>query len=227
MRLAASNVVSTSLFAALIIGSSYLFTGIFNWPRGWLVVALFFFVSFFGGLYFLARDPGLVEERAKMPRPKTLRDTAASLVILASVIGFCLAAVWDARTRALLPMQSGVSLAAGLIVFGLAIAIMVWTFRVNSFGTTVVEVQEARNQRVIDSGPYRFVRHPMYHGAVWFFVGMALMLGSLALALAAIVVFPLAFAPRILVEESVLRRDLTGYADYQRRVRIRIFPGVF
>jgi protein-S-isoprenylcysteine O-methyltransferase Ste14 len=98
---------------------------------------------------------------------------------------------------------------------------------VNSFATTVVEVQKTRNQRVIDTGPYRFVRHPMYFGAIWYFVGVALMLESLAAAMAAIVIFPLAFLPRMLVEESMLRCDLAGYADYQSRVRARILPGVF
>jgi protein-S-isoprenylcysteine O-methyltransferase Ste14 len=227
LRLLSSLLVSTLLFTALIMGPAYAFTGAIDWTRGWIVVAVCCFSSALGGAYFLITDPDLVGERAKPPQPKTIADALATLFILLVVIGFCTAAVYDSRWLRLLPVSSAVSLATGLLVFTIGVAIVVWTFRVNSFATTIVEVQEARKQRVIDTGPYRFVRHPMYFGAVWYFAGVALMLESLPMALAAIIIFPVAFLGRMLVEESVLRRDLAGYADYQSRVRTRILPGIF
>lgn len=227
LRLFLSTLVSALLFTALILGPAYALTGNLDWLRGWLVVGICILASAVGGVYFLVTDPGLVRERAKTPQPKTPADTLATLFILLVVIGFCTAAVYESRRLQLLQLSPDVSLAAGVVVFAIGIAVVVWTFRVNSFATTVVEVQEARDQRVIDTGPYRFVRHPMYFGGIWYFAGVALMLESPAAALAAIVTFPLAFLPRMLIEESVLRRDLAGYADYQSRVRTRILPGVF
>jgi protein-S-isoprenylcysteine O-methyltransferase Ste14 len=226
-RLLLGIAVSTLVFAALVLVPAYAFTGNLNWLRGWLVVAAFLLVDAIGGLYFLLTSPDLVRERAKAPQTKTPADTAATLFIAVVVAIFCTAAVYDSLALHLLAPLSDVSLIVGLAIFAGGIAIIVWTFRVNTFATTVVEVQEVRNQRVIQSGPYGFVRHPMYFGAIWFFAGVALMLGSPAAALAAIVIFPIAFLPRMLVEEGVLRRDLTGYAEYQSRVRTRILPGIF
>lgn len=227
LRLLAGNVVSAVAFAALIQGPAFALTGRLDWVRGWVVVAAFFIASMVGGLYFLAVDPGLVRERAKPPRTQTGADALATLFIALCAIGFCAAAAFDSLRLQSLQAPLGVTMSAGVVVFGVGIGIVVWTFRVNSFATTIVEVQAARNQRVIETGPYRFVRHPMYFGAVWFFAGIALMLDSVAMGLAAVLVFPIAFLPRMLVEEAVLRRELAGYEAYVARVRSRILPGLF
>ena len=227
LRLVISTLVSGLLFTALIMGPGYAFTGTLDWVRGWVAVGACVTTSAIGGVYFLLTDPGLVRERAKAPRTQTLADAFATLFIVVVVVAFCAAAVYDSRRLQLSTLPPDASLAAGVIIFATGIGIIVWTFRVNSFATTIVEVQESRNQRVIDTGPYRFVRHPMYSGAIWYFAGIALMLESPASALGAIVIFPLAFLTRMLVEEAVLRRDLEGYADYMSRVRTRILPGIF
>jgi protein-S-isoprenylcysteine O-methyltransferase Ste14 len=120
-----------------------------------------------------------------------------------------------------------ISLAAGLGIFLGGVAIIVWTFRVNSFAVTVVKDQEERAQQVIETGPYALVRHPMYMGALAFFAGLGLMLGSTVAALLALPMFVAAFTPRMVVEEAVLGRDLIGYAEYQSKVRARIVPGLF
>ena len=91
---------------------------------------------------------------------------------------------------------------------------------------TVVKVQRERHQRVIDTGPYALVRHPMYMGGIFFFAGLGLILGSATAALMAPPLFVISFLPRMVIEESTLRRDLAGYADYQSRVRARILPGM-
>ncbi len=226
LRLIAGTLVSTLLFAAIIMGPAYAFTHSLDWPQGWIVVISFFIVSAVGGLYFQMTDPDLVRERAQVPQTKTAADTRATLCILLCVIGFCAAAVYDSLKVQLLPLSPTLSLVTGAVVFMIGVTIVGWTFRVNSFATTIVEVQQAREQRVIDTGPYSLVRHPMYLGAVWFFAGVAMMLGSPALSLAATILFPLAFWPRMRVEEAVLRRDLPGYEAYQARVRKRILPWI-
>jgi protein-S-isoprenylcysteine O-methyltransferase Ste14 len=135
-------------------------------------------------------------------------------------------AAWDRHVLHLLDLPAEASLGAGVFVFALGLGAILWTFRVNSFAATVVKIQDERQQRLIDSGPYALVRHPMYMGAILFFAGLGLILESPAAALLALPLFALGFLPRMLIEEAVLRRELPGYADYQSRVRSRIVPKV-
>ncbi|HEX4329175.1 MAG TPA: isoprenylcysteine carboxylmethyltransferase family protein, partial [Burkholderiales bacterium] len=99
-------------------------------------------------------------------------------------------------------------------------------FRENSFAAPVVRIQAEREQRVITSGPYRFVRHPMYSGAMLFFFGLPLLLGSWwGLAGAAFLV--VLFGVRTVIEEAALVQGLPGYEDYRSRVRYRLIPRVW
>jgi protein-S-isoprenylcysteine O-methyltransferase Ste14 len=99
-------------------------------------------------------------------------------------------------------------------------------FRENSFAAPVVKIQRERGQRVITTGPYAIVRHPMYAGGILYFVGLPLLLGSwIGLALAPILIVALTL--RIGLEERTLTQALPDYADYTRRVRYRLIPGVW
>jgi protein-S-isoprenylcysteine O-methyltransferase Ste14 len=104
---------------------------------------------------------------------------------------------------------------------------IVWlTFRENSFAAPVVRIQDERQQRVISTGPYAIVRHPMYTGGSIYLIGMPLLLGSWF----GLLVLPLilgALTMRIFIEEAVLRKGLIGYDDYAGRVRFRLIPGVW
>lgn len=202
------------------------FHGRWNWERGWIAVGILFLASALGGAWFLKSDPGLARERASVPRPQTLADGLATLLIVVSIVGWFVAIAADAhRLHVLGPLPPWVSLGVGLGVFLIGLAIIVWTFRVNSFAAQVVKIQY--EQRVIDTGPYAFVRHPMYCGGIVFFAGIALVLESSAAAIAALPLFVIAFLPRMVIEEATLRRELAGYAEYQSRVQSRIVPGLF
>ena len=108
----------------------------------------------------------------------------------------------------------------------LSTAFIMWVFRENSFAAPVVKVQAARHHHVISSGPYAFVRHPMYSGIMLFFVGVPLLLGSWwGVAIAP--VFAVLFAIRARIEERALVEGLPDYADYAARVRYRLLPGVW
>jgi protein-S-isoprenylcysteine O-methyltransferase Ste14 len=99
-----------------------------------------------------------------------------------------------------------------------------WTFRENTFAAPVVKIQEG--QKVIDTGPYAFVRHPMYASTLFLFIGVPLLLGSwLGLAFAAMIVLGLAW--RAVREENTLRAELPGYDAYAARVRYRLVPFVW
>ena len=108
----------------------------------------------------------------------------------------------------------------------LSTAFIMWVFRADSFAAPVVKVQDARHHHVISSGPYAFVRHPMYSGTILFFVGVPLLLGSWwGVAIAP--VFFLLFAIRTGIEERALVEGLPDYADYAARVRYRLVPGLW
>jgi protein-S-isoprenylcysteine O-methyltransferase Ste14 len=101
-----------------------------------------------------------------------------------------------------------------------------WVMHSNSFAAPVVKVQAERGHRVIDTGPYAHVRHPMYSGTVLFFFGTPLLLGSWwGVILAPL--FVVLFAIRAGIEERTLLAGLPGYADYTARVRYRLVPGIW
>ncbi len=103
--------------------------------------------------------------------------------------------------------------ALGFSMLLLSSGFILWVMRENSFAAPVIKLQTERGHRVVSSGPYAFVRHPMYSGSVLFFVGLPLLLGSWW-GLAMSPLFAVLFAVRIVIEERALRAGLAGYAEY-------------
>ena len=114
----------------------------------------------------------------------------------------------------------------GVVLIIATFAGVIWVLSENRFASVQVKLQPERGQRVIDTGPYRFVRHPMYASALGLYVGAPLMLGSWwALAFAPPIMA--IYAARAVAEEDLLRGSLPGYDDYARRVRWRLIPAVW
>ena len=111
---------------------------------------------------------------------------------------------------------------------GIAVALYIFhvVMRTNSYATAVVRIQDERGHQVISTGPYAFVRHPMYSGAILYFLGIALLLGSWYAVGIAVVLIAL-FGLRAVWEENTLIAELPGYAAYAERVRYRLIPGVW
>jgi protein-S-isoprenylcysteine O-methyltransferase Ste14 len=170
-------------------------------------------------------SPGLLRERMGAPvqRDQKSWDRIWSPLF---VLGFCVWIAIMSRDAA----RTGFTAVPiwGQVLGGLGVVACMlgswWTLRVNAFAAPVVKVQEG--QKVIDTGPYSVVRHPMYASALPLFVGLPLLLGS-RLGLALSVVFVVAIAWRAVQEEGVLRRELPGYDEYARRVRYRMIPGIW
>ena len=116
--------------------------------------------------------------------------------------------------------------ALGLAMLLVSTVFIMWVMRENSFAAPLVKVQSERGHRVISSGPYAWVRHPMYTGAIVFFIGIPLLLGSLW-GLIASPLLALLFAIRITIEERMLTAGLEGYIDYTSQVRYRLLPGIW
>ena len=114
----------------------------------------------------------------------------------------------------------------GYVLFLVGMGIVTWAEAVNKFFEPTVRIQADRGQRVIDSGPYAVVRHPLYFGALFYVAATSLVLGSWW-GLATVPLVALGLAIRIGVEEEALRKGQQGYSDYARRVRWRLIPFIW
>ena len=221
-RMLLQNLLWTVGLGALLL----LPAGTLHWPAAWLYLATTAVLGLAGGLWFAKVDPALLEERM---RPMMQKDQPAADKKFMLVFGFA-ALIWfiviglDRRWHwSDMPI---ILQALGYVLLLAAMALITWVARENSFAAPVVKVQAERGHRVIDTGPYAWVRHPMYSGAVLYFAAIALQLGSWWGLLLSPVFFVL-FAVRARLEERALASGLPGYADYLARVRYRLLPGVW
>jgi protein-S-isoprenylcysteine O-methyltransferase Ste14 len=202
-------------FLALIFGAA----GTFDYWQGWLFLATFI-ASTAGFTVFLATyDRPLLERRMKagpQHEQEWSQKIIVSLVFLAFFASIVLPAL-DYRFR-WSPVPPWVSILGNAMIV-LSFLFIFRVTRVNSFAASNIRVE--KDQRVIDTGPYAHVRHPMYAGAIWLFAGIPLALGSWWSVGLVVPVLPV-LAWRILDEEKILQRDLPGYAEYMRKVRFRL-----
>jgi protein-S-isoprenylcysteine O-methyltransferase Ste14 len=198
-----------------------------NWPAGWVFLGLFAACSLGVGLYLLRHDPALLRERMTLPAHgnQSRRD---KLLLVAVGLLWCL---WlfgmgrDALHHRFAAMPFAVQ-ALGALLFMGGFGMAAWTFAANSFASPAVRMQPERGHRVIDTGPYAFVRHPMYAGALLLFLGMPLLLGS-PIGLLGLPIGAVVLVLRTRWEEQALGAGLPGYAAYAVRVRHRFVPGLW
>ncbi|MHC4046052.1 methyltransferase family protein [Bradyrhizobium sp. 23AC] len=221
-RLLLQNTITTAAMGALLFASA----GTLRWPSAWVFLATCTLLGPLCGWWLYRIDPALLAERL---RPVLQKDQpAADKIFMSAFVVVMLAwLVLMGIDRRLQSSDMPVALQAfGLALFLASTLFTMWVFRENSFAAPVVKLQAERAQRVISTGPYAHVRHPMYSGMVLFFAGVPLLLGSWW-GLAMVPLLVLLFAIRIGIEERTLREGLPGYADYAARVRYRLMPGVW
>ena len=202
-------------------------SGNWRWVEGWIfdICWVSLLAAIFLWLYY--KDPALLAERMRLPGSggESRADMAIVIGVKLGWIAWIVLPPLDVRFgwTPRLPLWSeicgGVLLLAGS-------CFMFRAFTDNTYLSQLVRIQSERGQRVVDTGVYGLVRHPMYLGASLLFVGGALLLGSvlgLVVALAEVLLFVL----RIFVEEKLLARDLEGYVAYREKVRYRLVPHVW
>jgi protein-S-isoprenylcysteine O-methyltransferase Ste14 len=227
-RIVVCGLVLQSVFgfaaAAVLL---FLPAGTLAWAQGWAFLLLFAACGLVTDIWLLRRDPALLLARMASPlapgqRP---RDRMVMALILAAFVGWFVFMALDARRFGWTQTPRWAqALGAALIVA----AFWGWfrVLRANSFAATTIQLQRDRGQTVVSTGPYAVVRHPMYAYAILMLLGAPLMLGSLW-GLAALVVFVPLLAARAIGEEALLLKGLPGYADYARKVRFRLAPGIW
>ena len=215
-----------ALFAvfALVL---FLSAGTVFWLAGWVFLLLFFAADAALAVWLLRHDPGLLQERMSgfgKPGEPTWDKVFFVVLQIFFVAWFVLMPLDAVRFRwsqvpAWLQVVGAMLLVVSFYLFFL-------TFRENPYLSPAVRVQTERGQTVITTGPYHYVRHPMYAAVIPFTVGTALLLGSwYGLLMGLIFVVGIAF--RAVQEEGVLRAELPGYAEYMAQVKYRFIPHVW
>ena len=224
----------TSLYARGFIGLAFLFAvmasllfvsaGTLHYWQAWLFLAVYFGASILISLYLIRRDPALLERRMR-GGPLAEKEPAQRIIMSITSIGFIALIVVPALDHRFgwshLPDYAVI---AGNLLLLLGWLGIYFVFRENSFASSTIE--SAADQRVISSGPYARVRHPMYAAALVMLLGISPALGSWWGMLIVVALLP-ALIWRMIDEERFLAQNLPGYAEYRDRVRYRLVPPVW
>lgn len=201
--------------------------GTIAWPGAWIFVVLFIGGMFATMGWLKRHDPALFEQRTRSFRQPGQPRWDKVLGMALVVIWFGWLVLIGLETRwAGGPHTAVAVLAAGALAMIGAHLLIVWAFKANTFATTVVRLQAERGQTVIDTGPYTWVRHPIYSASLAVHVGTALLLGA-RWGLLVLPVLGVLLAVRAVLEERTLRTGLAGYDAYAARVRWRLVPGLW
>jgi protein-S-isoprenylcysteine O-methyltransferase Ste14 len=220
-------IVRTMAWIAAMAVILFAAAGTVRWPAGWVFLAELGGFGLAIGLWLARHDPALLAERMStfiQPAQKTW-DKIFMAVVFVLWTGWLVLMPFDAvRFRwSHVPVWAQ---ATGAILIALCMYLAYLTFRENSYAAPVIKIQRERGHHVVSTGPYAHVRHPMYAGAVLFFIGTPLLLGSWW-GLAAAPLIAAVMAVRAVLEERVLADELPGYREYATRVRYRLIPGVW
>ena len=199
-----------------------------NWADALLLLSIHFLITILACAYLLIVKPASIEARMNYDseaQPK--EDRLASVLMLSAiVVGFSLAPI-DIFHLNLSPTFEGNIKNIGLGFYFIGMLLFMASMNANEFAETTVNIQEERGQKVIDTGIYSKVRHPMYTGFIFFITGVNVWLGTyLSLALS-LIFLAIALRSRISIEEKTLLNDLEGYEDYCKKVRARLIPYLF
>lgn len=195
--------------------------GTWAYWQGWMWMVTLLVPMFFIIPYFLIKDPALLERRMRMREKEAAQQKIMALSYLYFLVAFILPGLdvrfgWS-NVPPTVSIIADIFVLAGYMTF-------VWVLTVNSYLSRTVQVDAG--QKVVSTGPYGIVRHPMYAGVTVMYLASPLALGSYWGILPAALVIPL-LAARLLNEEQVLLRDLPGYAEYRQKVKYRLLPGIW
>jgi protein-S-isoprenylcysteine O-methyltransferase Ste14 len=199
----------------------FLPAGTFRYPNGWLFIGLLFIPMLFLGAVLLFKAPALLEKRLNVKETEKTQKGVVAVSGLLFVMGFLVAGLdfrfgWS-------HVPSWVVIVASVILL-VSYALYAEVMRENAYLSRTVEVREG--QRVVDTGLYGIVRHPMYAVTVWLFLSIPVVLGSWW-SLLCFLPYVAVIVIRIRNEEKVLVNGLAGYTDYQKRVKYRLLPFVW
>lgn len=216
------KIVLILLIAPLVIGLA-LFgpTGTLDYWQAWVYMAILLVPMLFVVLYFWKKDPAFLERRLKTKEKETKQDILIKIGTVFFTIAFLIPGFDHRFGWSNVPVE--IVLAADALVF-LGYMLIFLVFKENAYAGRTVQVE--KGQKVISTGPYSVVRHPMYLGSLVLYLATPVALGSYVAVPLFLLFIPI-FIFRILNEEEVLRRDLPGYTEYCNKTKYRLVPYVW
>ncbi len=211
------------LLCGLVIMGALFFlsAGTLAYWNGWLMLGILFIPMLLMGLVLLAKDRSLLEKRLQLKEKQSTQKSVVAFSGLMFLAGFVLAGL-DFRFG-WVPLPKTVSVIAA-VIFLAGYGMYAEVLRENTYLSRTVEVQE--EQKVIDTGLYGVIRHPMYTATLLMFLAMPLVLGSV-IALAVFLAYPVIIIARLRNEEQVLEEGLKGYTEYKQKVKYRLLPFIW
>lgn len=219
--LALSALVKYLAGVALVFALLFWPAGTFGYFNGWLFMGLLFVPMLILGIVLLIKAPALLEKRLRSKEKEGAQKCIVAAAALLFIAGFAVAGLDHRYGWSSIPLPIVIAASVVLLAsYGLYGEVM----RENAYLSRTVEVQ--KNQRVIDTGLYGIVRHPMYSVTVWLFLSIPVVLGSWWALLCFAPYVPVIIV-RIINEEKVLTEGLCGYSEYKKKVRFRLIPYVW
>lgn len=221
MKLFVSAVLKFLLGVILVGLLIFLPAGTLLYFNGWLLMGILFVPMFFAGIVMLIKNPQLLESRLDGKEKLKEQSDVVKLSGLMFILGFIVAGLSVRFNWFILPKTVSI---IGAVAFVLAYVIYAEVLRENTYLSRTIKVKE--NQKVIDTGLYSVVRHPMYSATLLLFLSMPIVLGSVYSFLI-FLLYPFIIIKRIKSEEEFLLKELSGYDEYTKKVKWRLIPFIF
>lgn len=199
----------------------FLPAGSIEYWNGWLFIGVLFIPMFIAGIVMMVKSPSLLKSRLNAKEKENEQRKVVAISGLMFLIGFIIAGLNFRYSWIILPIPI---IIIGTIIFLLSYITYAEVLRENVFLSRTIEVTE--NQKVIDTGLYGIVRHPMYTATIFLFLSMPLILGSI-ITFIIFLIYPFVIAKRIKNEEEVLEKELKGYKDYKKKVKYKMIPFIW
>ena len=214
--------ISKFLLGVILVGLLiFLPAGTISYVNGWIFMGILFVPMFFAGLVMMAKNPNLLRSRLNAKEKQKDQSLVVKLSRLMFLLGFIIAGLNYRFGWYVLSLRSSIIAA---IIFLLAYLLYAEVLRENAYLSRTIEVQE--NQKVIDTGLYGVVRHPMYSATILLFLSMPMVLGSIY-SFIIFLAYPIIIAMRIKGEEEFLEKELEGYKEYKNKVKYRMIPFIW
>jgi protein-S-isoprenylcysteine O-methyltransferase Ste14 len=221
MKLFISAISKFTLGAVLVGALLFLPAWTLNYKGAWLFMALLFIPMFIAGIVMLVKNPALLESRLQAKEKEAEQSLVVKLSGLMFLAGFVVAGLDHRFSWSYVPTPVVIGAS---VVFIAAYVLYAEVLRENTYLSRTIRVKDG--QKVISTGLYGIVRHPMYFATLFLFLAMPLILGSLW-ALLIFLMYPFIIVKRLLGEEKVLTRELAGDAEYKEKVKYRLIPFIW
>ena len=192
-----------------------------NFWNGWLFMGLLFIPVFIAGIVMMIKTPDLLKRRLDFKEKQGEQKVVVALSGLMFIAGFIIAGLNFRYNWIQIP---NIVVIISSIVFLLSYVLYAEVLRENKYLSRTIKVE--KNQKIIDTGLYGIVRHPMYFSTIFLFLSMPLILGSI-ISFVIFLIYPFIIAKRIKNEEEVLEKDLEGYSDYKKKVKYKMIPFIW